>query len=58
MVDLQKARDDQKSDECIALLMAFMQISDRKSRAEVVKFAERCAQFGSGGIVSFGNERR
>ena len=51
-----RARDEVSSDECLVFLASFMRVRDRKARAEIVKFAQRCADFKSGGIVSFGLE--
>ena len=51
-----RARDEVSSDECLVLLASFMRVRDRKARAEIVKFAQRYADFKSGGIVSFGLE--
>ncbi|PDT69815.1 hypothetical protein CO675_38165 [Bradyrhizobium sp. C9] len=49
-----RARHEVSSDECLVLLASFMRVRDRKARAEIVKLAQRCADFESGGIVSFG----
>lgn len=54
--DAARAKDGVHSDECLVLLASFMRVRDRKARDEIVKFAQRCAYFGSGGIVSFGLE--
>ncbi|QOZ32343.1 hypothetical protein [Bradyrhizobium sp. CCBAU 53421] len=51
-----RATSDVHSDECLALLASFMRGRDRKARAEIVRFAQRCAYFEPGGIVSFGFE--
>ena len=51
-----RARGEVGSDECLVLLASFMRVRDRKARAEIVKFAQRCADFEPGGIVSFGLE--
>jgi hypothetical protein len=40
----------------LMLLATFLKVRDRKTRAEIVKFAQRCADFEPGGIVSFGLE--
>ncbi|WP_456666462.1 hypothetical protein [Bradyrhizobium sp. USDA 3240] len=56
MEDAARAKGEVHSDECLALLASFMRVRDRKARAEIVKFAQRCAYFESGGIVSFGLE--
>lgn len=49
-------KDGVYTDECLALLANFMKVTDRKARAEIIKFAERCAYFDPGGIVDFGRE--
>jgi len=50
-------RDDIYSDECLLLLATFMKVKDRKARAEIIKFAARCAHFDRGGIVTFESNR-
>ncbi|UPK38264.1 hypothetical protein IVB18_14030 [Bradyrhizobium sp. 186] len=40
------------------LLATFMKVRDRKARAEIVKFAERCSHFDRGGVVAFGQNAR
>ncbi|WP_194458752.1 hypothetical protein [Bradyrhizobium sp. CCBAU 53421] len=45
-------RDDVYTDECLLLLATFIKVKDRKSRAEIIRFAERFAFFDHG-IVAF-----
>jgi hypothetical protein len=56
MSNLMEKKDGVYTDECLALLANFMKVRDRKARAEIIKFAERCAYFDPGGIVDFGRE--
>jgi hypothetical protein len=49
--------DDVYTDECLGLLSLFMKIKDRKARAEIIRFAERCVYFDGGGVVDFGQSR-
>lgn len=43
------------SNDCASLFAAFVQVRDRKARAEIIKLAERCSFFDDIGIVQFSN---
>jgi len=50
--------NENKIDESLRLVAAFIRVKDPKARSEVIKLAERFAQFAEGeSLIQFGGDR-
>jgi len=45
---MRSKESERKIDESLRLVAAFMKVKDEKARSEIIKLAERCAQFEPG----------